>query len=503
MKKIILLLVLLLESGVCMAIPKIISSEYCEYKDVTCNFFDYQKWFKKEISYNQAIDDLEMFIYLLKTAYAGYEDATGKGLQIEGILKSFENNFQENDMIKASIFSNFLYEYLKPYVQDCHFTIEGDNFSKSLISYYRILYSNIYLKKLDNKYIVVKSDNSDIKIGDNLECECQNLFLYPSEGDLVYRIGAYACLEKSDTYISVISSGVKKNILCCIDTERLYTEKLELYKEIETQNSVYIFLPTLIDLEKVNPLKVKLDENYKKLGSISERYSDKKYIILDLRANHGGNDYYTFRFLSNLYHAEKKCTSKITELNIERDEKIFISDDNRIDLISPSIIQAELWYRDNCLSNDSNFLTKFNSDKKILKNEHKRIKIKNIKNKKSKVKPAKFKGKLIILTGKNTASSGEDTILYAKKMFLSTDQLILLGENTMGCFAYGNVFCYQLPNSGIALHMGAFSSNLVECVEGVGIMPDFYSTNEDLLKALVKITNEEELIEKLMDINKL
>ena len=144
MKKIILLLVLLLESGVCMAIPKIISSEYCEYKDVTCNFFDYQKWFKKEISYNQAIDDLEMFIYLLKTAYAGYEDATGKGLQIEGILKSFENNFQENDMIKASIFSNFLYEYLKPYVQDCHFTIEGDNFSKSLISYYRILYSNIY-----------------------------------------------------------------------------------------------------------------------------------------------------------------------------------------------------------------------------------------------------------------------------------------------------------------------------------------------------------------------
>lgn len=45
-----------------MAKPKIISSEPCKYQDVSCDFFGYQKWFKEEISYNQAIEDLDMLV---------------------------------------------------------------------------------------------------------------------------------------------------------------------------------------------------------------------------------------------------------------------------------------------------------------------------------------------------------------------------------------------------------------------------------------------------------
>ena len=70
-KKILLIFVFALACEICGANPKIISSEPCEYRDVNCDFFGYQKWFKDEISCSQAEEDLDYLVYLLKTAYAG------------------------------------------------------------------------------------------------------------------------------------------------------------------------------------------------------------------------------------------------------------------------------------------------------------------------------------------------------------------------------------------------------------------------------------------------
>lgn len=64
-----------------MAKPKIISSEPCEYRDVSCDIYGYQKWFRDEVTYNQALDDLESLVYLLKSAYVGYDDAIICGLR--------------------------------------------------------------------------------------------------------------------------------------------------------------------------------------------------------------------------------------------------------------------------------------------------------------------------------------------------------------------------------------------------------------------------------------
>lgn len=113
-----------------------------------------------------------------------------------------------------------------------------------------------------------------------------------------------------------------------------------------------------------------------------------------------------------------------------------------------------------------------------------------------------FKGKLIILSGKNTCSSSEDAIFEAKAIFSKTNQFIQVGENSAGCTAYGNVYCYQLINSGIAVHVPSFKSdNSIECPEGVGLIPDYWSTNKDILKTIEFITNDKELSEKLKDIN--
>ena len=502
MKKVCVSIIFMIISGVCMAKTKIISSEPCEYRDVNCDFFGYQRWFKEEISYNQALEDLDMLIYLLKSSYAGYDDALKRGLEIDNIIDSFKKSNDDGKNIKVSDLSRFIYDFLKPCIQDSHISIESKDFSRQLITQHRVIYSNIYVKKVDDSFVVGKSDNQDFQVGDNIECKSEKLFLYPSEGDCIYRIGTYATLSENEKQISVTCSGNENQLLCNISNNYLASNNITTYKEIETEDSVYIYIPILMDLHNNDNRKKILDENFEKLHSVSSRYPKKKNIILDLRTNGGGNSLHTTKFLANLYFLERNYNEKNTWKNIKKVRKIKSYDNNRIDLISPPVQQAETWLAKDVFSQEKYLKNEFNKRKKILDNKNLRITYSDQKKVTAKFGNPVFKGRLIILTGKNTCSSSEDTVLEAKNLFSRTKQYFQIGENTAGCYTYGNVWCYQLNNSGIALHLSSFKNISSEvCPEGFGVAPDYWATNEDIVQTLKNITGDMELSEKLEDIN--
>lgn len=502
MKKGLLIFIFTITCGICIAKPKIISSEPCEYRDVSCDFFGYQKWFKEEVSYNQAVEDLDTLIYLLKSAYAGYDDAVNRGLEIDKIIDLFTKLNSENKIIKVSELNNFIFDYLKPYVQDCHFCIESRDLANNCVTSYRVLYTNVYVKKIDNYFVIEKSDNEIFKIGEKIECDNKNLFLYPSQGEDIYRIGTIATSTENEKEIFVGCSGITKQILCNISNNYLSSNNITTYKEIETDNSVYIYIPTLMDMQNNDNRKTILDENFKKLHSVSERYSDKKNIILDLRTNGGGNSLHTSKFLANLYFSEKDCTDTKSMKNVIKEMKMLGNNGKQIDFISPSIIQAENWLEKNIYSQEKNFINEFKKRRRILNQQQLRIKYFKYKEIKPVFYTPAFTGKVIILSGKQTASSGELAICEARSIFSKTNQFYQIGENSAGCFAYGNVWCYQLINSGIALHLPSFITRYSDiCPEGLGIMPDYWAANDDILKALVNVTGDEKLFEKLHNIN--
>lgn len=273
----------------------------------------------------------------------------------------------------------------------------------------------------------------------------------------------------------------KKQLLCKISNNYLISNNILTYKEIESKDSVYIYIPTLMDLQNNDSGKTILDENFKKLHSVSERYQDKKNVILDLRTNGGGNSLHTTKFLANLYFLEKDCSEKNTWKNIKKGSRVSRLNNQKIDLISPPILQAEKWLAKNVFSQEKFFINEFNKRRKILNKYNLKIAYSDYKKVKSKSYNPKFNGKLIILSGKNSCSSSEDTILEAKNIFSKSNQFFQIGENTAGCFAYGNVWCYQLPNSGIALHLPSFiSGNSKICPEGFGFNPNYWATNEDI-----------------------
>lgn len=111
-----------------------------------------------------------------------------------------------------------------------------------------------------------------------------------------------------------------------------------------------------------------------------------------------------------------------------------------------------------------------------------------------------YTGKIILLTDTATASAAEETVLLFRSLYSDTDQLYVIGENTLGGLEYGNSLTYYLPNSGITVNIP--STQLIvkdtQFTDGIGFYPDYWSTGEDITATVQAITGDH-LISYLMN----
>ena len=105
----------------------------------------------------------------------------------------------------------------------------------------------------------------------------------------------------------------KISVLCSKTNGQLKKISDLSYKEIVTNESVYFYLPTLIEPNKHWNNFSAYEEMYKRFVSLALHYGEKKNYIIDFRGNNGGNDLYCQRFLANLLFckSEKKRNKKL------------------------------------------------------------------------------------------------------------------------------------------------------------------------------------------------
>ncbi len=491
-KKVFVSIALMMLYGICMAKTKIISSEPCEYREVLCDRDGYYNFIKDEITFNQALEDVELFTYLLENAYSGYDDLKSKEFKIQALRENFpftkENNVNTDELL------SYFDEQLKPYINDFHFCLVGQNKQVFYRAPIRIFFSDIFLLKSNDQFKVIKTDNPNIKIGDIYNDSPDYLFLYPSEGKDVYRLGMFLQNKekKGNNFIELLFNNKKISVSCSKTNSQLKKSSDTSYKKIVTNESVYFYLPTLMEPNIHWDNFAKYEEMYKRFVTLGLRYGEKKNYIIDFRGNGGGNDLYCQKFLANLLF----CESGKNEIkNYKKYEKYMpFSSTN---LYSPPILQAIKWNGNNLRKENDSYFNKIY--KFMKKNNFNRIKIEN--SKKGINKKVNFSSKLIVIMDKNTCSSGESFVYLANPLLEEGKNLFYIGENSGGCFNYGNVMCYQLPNSGIAIYLPSLKmkSGIIE--ECKGYMPDYWAFNEDIVQALMNITGDVELSEKLKDIN--
>jgi hypothetical protein len=403
---------------------------------------------KKDFTLNECVENLKDIVYLLESSYIGFDEMEKRGFDKEAFIKNSDSLFSNEKNISLFKLSDYIYNNLHPYINDCHFKIGcGDTYyyfgNKKVI-----FLSDTYVIKIKAGYKVI--DSTQIPIGTEISISEEKLFKSIHNGKEVFRLGVLASKGERDyTKFLPVSVNDENIRLRCIYFPKTFSSNE--FTVVETKNSVYINIP-------VFDTNAEHFESFRKLG---KKYCNKKNLIIDLRQNPGGGDPYFNDFLYDLYSGEEN-ESIFTKFLKDRDSAYKVRQIN-----SPLIEQLLDFVKDSPYG-----ITYLKDSKQVEK-------------KKNKFK-TKFQGNLIFLTSKDSASCSEEIILFSKQLF---DNVYTVGMNTFGAILYGNVLNYRLKNSGLILTVAQkewFYDNDLE--EGTGILPDYVVTGnfEDTIRFLTK-----------------
>ncbi len=415
---------------------------------------------KKDFTLNECVENLKDIVYLLESSYIGFDEMEKRGFDKEAFIKNSESLFSNAKTIKLEKLSEYIFNSLKPYINDGHFYMRsGENNYEFCVK--KVIYlSDTYVIKTKTGYKVV--DSTQIPKETEISISDENLFKTIHNGKEVFRLGVLASNGERDyTRLLPVSVNDENIRLRCIYFPK--TLSSNVFTVVETKNSVYINIP-------VFDTNAEHFESFRKLG---KKYFNKKNLIIDLRQNPGGEDPYFNEFLYDLYSGKEDETIATKFFN-DRDSAYKIRQIN-----SPLIEQLLDFVK------DSPYGITYLKNSKIVEKKNNKFK-------------TKFKGNLIFLTSKKSASCSEDIIMASKDLF---NKVYTVGTNTSGSLLFGNVFTYGLKNSGIILKVCQtqyFYNDVFE--EGRGIMPDYVVSGsfEDTIKFL---TNDKEMVKKLAILN--
>lgn len=433
------------------------------------------------LSKKDALNDAKYILYLFETSYSGYDEMQKNGFSKNAFFKFIEDNFINTKKISKDDFVSILADYFKNYINDFHFFINSENIYQNVSTDYYIYFSNTFVKKIKNEYLVVASTDSGVNLGDKYLDDEKYLFLYPSFDDDTFRIGIIKDYNSSNILPIKFNEKII-NLYLYKNASNYRNYSILDYTEIESKNSAYIYIPSFKIAETEEQAEI-----YKIFENAGNKYRNKKNIIIDLRNNAGGSSYYYSVFLANL----------LFEKNIE---EINFDSASIKTLCSQEIISFYNEYNNTIINKTINnylndyinyYFTNFNGHK-IIYTESKNSLVENFPE-------YKFNGKIIILSGKQTASSGESAI--SQTDILYKNNYITIGENTAGCISYSDIITYVLPVSGIEINLGSAKTQYYgsEIKEGIGFLPDYWSSKDSLLETIFYVTQDSELDKKLSE----
>jgi len=210
-------------------------------------------------------------------------------------------------------------------------------------------------------------------------------------------------------------------------------------------------------------------------------HKDKDFIIIDLRGNRGGNSFYIQKFFYTLFSTSLKTDLKVSLLISQPtimsiDSLLSLQPFNPFDSSWRNFFFHIWWMRNKLGESGETKTWHRSSSDKVIPPE---------------LDPDAFNGTLVFLVDSRTASSGENASILK-----SLRPIYVLGQNTSGTCAIGDMVSYYLPNSGTQLYLGMklfedLSHTYPDQGEGVGYDPDYFiGTKRDLVEALRSITGE-------------
>jgi hypothetical protein len=172
----------------------------------------------------QALEDIEMVQYLFDNAYSGRDYWENNGIKFEFLTKELKKYVDtcSSNLIDVKTFEDILCNFLSP-INDGHTTIVGFK-THELIKWLKPYFAEIVVEKRDNKFIVIESNQTNIKYGSEYIDSPEYLFKTLSKkGAEQYLIGKLSA-EKTDSLHIKFSTG---NYPLCLHVSKIEKVKVD------------------------------------------------------------------------------------------------------------------------------------------------------------------------------------------------------------------------------------------------------------------------------------
>jgi hypothetical protein len=367
------------------------------------------------ISASQAVEDVERLFYLFSHGYSGYAFFNQHG-EFEQARERILQELSSQSSWSSNAFSSLLHDHLS-FIVDCHMKIGDFQYASHQDFWYDTrleltLESDGYEFAADGTaYTVVSINGAD-----------PAPFILPSlnqQGEPIYRLGLLSSAEPALLLLTAANETGERQF------------EIELQRSNFTYFSEDIFREDIIGgipVVRVRSFSDPYADALNQFVRTASNHRGEPVIIVDIRGNHGGNERWPIDW--------------IRRLTGERAESVFIFSE----LTSKTTMAAR--------ANLFNDLYEQNPDATIYRDDAERH-TKIAEAFESGTRQPNWVGPyfplvplipndttVILVINGSTASAGEGLIMRLSQ----AENVVLVGENSMGCLTFGNAGAHQLPH---------------------------------------------------------
>jgi hypothetical protein len=408
------------------------------------------------LSKKEALEDIDIFEYLINTSYSGFEYWKYQGVNFDSYFSGLRTFVSQKDTISITDFEKEWAKFLK-LIRDGHISLIGKN-RHYAYQHKSVYYCDIVVEKTDDgQFEVIDSRFEPVKAGDLFTQRDYEKYLFRTLSPTSknhYLIGLLSYTPVTSQQVSFNNKPV---------TIPFYESRLNFARFNDTA-PFYIERKNNIPVVRVSSFANEIFPVMKEFMKSGSQLKNENQIIVNLMNNGGGASLFPQTFIQNIngtaswesYWANLKSPSIV--------EYYARYDLNSITAASPN-------FRNLILSSRKELAACNNSPSKTW--EFSSTSDENL--------PGTYEGRMIILANRYVLSGGEAFVGASQ----SIRNRIVVGENTGGCGMFSSTCGYYLPNSKFIANLPHHFILIPDFEECVGFFPDYWLNSTDPINEII------------------
>jgi len=428
-----------------------------EYREITPFYENGQVERPPLLAKRAALDDVDMFEYLLGTSYSGLEYWERSGVRFEPLLDSLRSALEGRDTIPSDELERGLSAILKR-IHDGHIALVGGRYNHAY-RHKAVYFCDVLVERTGSGLLrVIDSELAAVKPGDLFTQGNAESFLFRTlspPGESHYLIGALSFDAVARQRLSFNGRIV----------EIPFHKSRMLYARHDDAEPFSVERVRGIPVIRAATFSDGIYPAMKEFMNAGSEFRGEDTIVVNLLGNGGGSSAFPESFIRNLNGSAEWDLSYAV-------------------LTSPAIVQYYLRYDTSSVPEMSPEL-KHTIESNASKHERYRrspARTWDFGSTRDRKVSGTYDGALIILTNRRILSAAEAMVGYSQ----SVKNRIVVGENTGGVAQFSDCQEYLLPNSRFVVKLPRRLLLVPGFEECVGFLPDYWLDSMDPLGEILR-----------------